>query len=66
MFLVDAVGDFVIEAIARAEEGYFGVCVEEVENAAGCYLGAALRSMSTLSFYKVNLSPGSDVPRRRR
>jgi hypothetical protein len=43
LLLVDAVGDFVIEAVARAEEGYFGVGIEEVENAAGCYLDAALK-----------------------
>jgi hypothetical protein len=61
LLLLDAVGDFIVEAFARAEECDFGVGVEEVENAACCYLGIALGSMSTLSFCKVDLSAGLET-----
>lgn len=36
-------GDFVVEAIAGGDDGDFCVGVEEVEDAAGCYLGALER-----------------------
>ena len=43
--LLDAVRDFGVEPIARADDGYFGVGVEEVEDTASGYLVTV--SMST-------------------
>ena len=69
LLLVDAEGDFVVEAGARAQQGYFGVGVEEVENAAGCYLGAFgvnVNSLCVSSPLEVGCGTVEDVPRRRR
>jgi len=40
LFLFDAVGDLVIEAVARADDGDFGIGIEEVEDATCGYLGS--------------------------
>ena len=34
-----AIGHFWVETITRGDEDYFGVCVENVEDATCCYLG---------------------------
>ena len=39
LFLFDAVGDLVIEAVARADDGDFGVGIEEVQDTTCGYLG---------------------------
>jgi len=38
LLALDAVADFVVEAVGGADDGDFGVRVEEVDDAAGGYL----------------------------
>lgn len=69
LLLVDAVGDFVVQAFARAEKGHFCVGVEEVQDAACCYLGAFGVNVNSL-FRSGGIEAlgwaGLNVPRRRR
>ena len=51
MLLFDAVGDFVIETGARRDDGYTGVGIEDIYDAAGRDLRLRLSSAAVMQLY---------------
>ena len=52
LLLLDAVGDFRVQAIAGTDQDDFGVGVEEVEDAACCYLSYMSGQYSCMNVFR--------------